>query len=79
MTGLDITQAKLEVEREVVLNERRQNYEDAPYGAMWIELPKMLFPPEHPLARNGIGDPIDLRASSLADVRAFYEAWYVPG
>jgi zinc protease len=78
MTGLEITQNKLDVEREVVRNERRQNYEDAPYGGVFLALPGLLFPAGHPLARNGIGEHVDLMASSLDDVRAFYATWYVP-
>ncbi len=78
MTGLEITQEKLDVEREVVRNERRQNYEDAPYARSWLELPRMMFPEGHPLARNGIGDHVDLLASTLDDVRDFYRRWYVP-
>lgn len=78
MTGLDITQKKLDVEREVVRNERRQNYEDSPYGMVWVELPKLMFAPEHPLSRSGIGNHEELMASSLDDVRSFYDTWYVP-
>lgn len=79
MTGLQITQTKLDVEREVVRNERRQNYEDAPYGEVWLALPAMLFPPEHPLSRSGIGEHPDLLAATLEDVTAFYAKYYVPG
>jgi zinc protease len=78
MTGLDITQKKLDVEREVVRNERRQNYEDAPYGSVWLELPKLMFPADHPLSRSGIGEHADLLAATLDDVREFYAGWYVP-
>jgi zinc protease len=78
MTGLEITQEKLDVEREVVRNERRQNYEDAPYAKSWLELPRMLFPESHPLSRNGIGEHADLLAATLDDVREFYRRWYVP-
>jgi len=53
MTSLDITQRKLDVEREVVRNEKRQNYEDRPYGAVWITLPEMLFGPDDPRADGG--------------------------
>src|SRR5262249_20288989 len=76
MTGLDITQEKMDVEREVVRNERRQNYEDAPYGEAWLSLPTMLYPASHPLSRPGIGDHADLLAASLDDVRAFYARYY---
>lgn len=78
MTSLDITQKKLDVEREVVRNERRQNYEDRPYGGMWLALPPLLYPADNPLHRSGIGTHAELNASSVEDVRSFYETWYVP-
>lgn len=77
MTSLDITQAKLDVEREVVRNEKRQNYEDRPYGGIWIELPFMLFGPDDPRHRPGIGSHEELMAATLDDVTSFYETWYV--
>jgi zinc protease len=78
MTSLDITQQKLDVEREVVRNEKRQNYEDRPYGMMWIELPRSMFPASNPLHRSGIGSHEELMAATLQDVTSFYETWYVP-
>ena len=78
MTSLDVTQSKLDVEREVVRNERRQNYEDRPYGQVWIALSKALYPSSNRLSRNGIGDHEQLMASSLEDVRSFYETYYGP-
>lgn len=78
MTGLDITQDKLDVEREVVRNERRQNYEDRPYGGIWLELPPALYPADNPLHRSGIGNHEELMASTVEDVQAFYDTWYVP-
>jgi len=78
MTGLDITQPKLDLQREVVRNERRQNYEDAPYGKVWLEIPEMLFPQEHPYYMEGIGSHEDLLAATLDTVNNFYSDWYVP-
>ena len=48
MVNLEITDDKLNSEREVVRQERRQNYEDAPYGKIWLEMPEMLYPESHP-------------------------------
>lgn len=79
MTGLEITQAKLDTEREVVRNERRQNYEDAPYGRIWLDLPEMMFPVEHPYHLSGIGTHEDLMAATLDTVTGFYRGWYQPG
>ena len=78
MTNLDITQRKLDVEREVVRNERRQNYEDRPYGSMWLALPALLYPESNPLHRSGIGTHDELMASSVEDVQGFYSTFYVP-
>jgi len=79
MTSLDITQDKLDVEREVVRNEKRQNYEDRPYGGMWIAMPPALYPESNPLHRPGIGSHEELMAASLEDVTTFYGRYYVPG
>ena len=78
MTGLDITQAKLDLQREVVRNERRQNYEDAPYGKVWLEVPGMLYPTTHPYHLSGIGSHEDLLAATLDTVTGFYADWYAP-
>lgn len=78
MTGLEISQEKLDLQREVVRNERRQNYEDSPYGAIWLELPQMLFPESHPYHLTGIGSHEDLKAASLEHVTQFYADFYAP-
>jgi zinc protease len=78
MTGLQITQEKLDIERAVVQNELRQNYEDAPYGGIWLALPEMLFPPEHPYSLEGIGSHEDLLNANLEHVQTFYRDWYAP-
>ena len=78
MTGLQITQEKLDMEREVVRNELRQNYEDSPYGGVWLALPEMLFPAEHPYSLEGIGSHEDLMNASLEHVQNFYTSWYAP-
>ncbi|MEE2751514.1 MAG: pitrilysin family protein [Myxococcota bacterium] len=78
MTGLDITQEKLDLQRDVVRNERRQNYEDPPYRSAWLELPDMLFPESHPYHLEGIGSHEDLLNASLSHVERFYSDWYAP-
>jgi zinc protease len=74
-----LTQEKFANQRDVVLNERRQNYENRPYGLAGIALSSALFPPDHPYHWITIGDPDDLRAASLDDVRTFFETYYHPG
>jgi zinc protease len=74
-----LTEEKFSNQREVVLNERRQNYENRPYGLAGVALSAALFRPDHPYHWITIGDPEDLRAASLGDVRAFFETYYHPG
>ena len=78
MTGLDINQERLDLQRDVVRNERRQNYEDEPYGDVWLALPEMLFPRTHPYHRPGVGSHDDLIAATLDHVVNFYRDWYAP-
>jgi zinc protease len=73
-----LTEAKFRNQRDVVLNERRQNYENRPYGLVSVVLAESLFPPEHPYSWLTIGSPDDLRAASLEDVRAFFRRHYHP-
>jgi predicted Zn-dependent peptidase len=65
-------------QRDVVKNERRQNYENAPYGLVDQYVDEALFPPSHPYHHLTIGSPADLDAASLDDVRQFFRSWYVP-
>jgi zinc protease len=74
-----LTEEKFVNQRDVVLNERRQNYENRPYGLAGVALAAALFPPDHPYHWITIGDPDDLRAATLADVKTFFETYYHPG
>jgi len=74
-----LTEEKFVNQRDVVLNERRQNYENRPYGLAGVALAAALFPPEHPYHWITIGAPDDLRAATLGDVKAFFETYYHPG
>ncbi len=65
-------------QREVVKNERRQNYENAPYGMVPRFVAEALYPPSHPYHHLTIGSPEDLNAATLDDVRQFFRTWYVP-
>jgi zinc protease len=65
-------------QREVVKNERRQNYENAPYGLVAQFVDEALFPPAHPYHHLTIGSPSDLDAATLEDIRGFFRTWYVP-
>lgn len=73
-----LTDAKFENQREVVLNERRQNYENRPYGFAGMAMMAALYPPDHPYSWMTIGAADDIRAARLDDVRAFFRTYYRP-
>ena len=74
-----LTQEKFDTQRDVVLNERRQNYENRPYGLAWMALTAAHYPPTHPYHWPTIGSPKDLHAANLDQVREFFNAYYHPG
>jgi zinc protease len=74
-----LSQARFETQRDVVLNERRQNYESRPYGLAQFTLHAELFGPDHPYSWPTIGEPADLAATSLDDIHAFFARYYHPG
>ncbi|AMY08783.1 protease3 [Luteitalea pratensis] len=78
-TLLDVTdQKKLDNQRDVVKNERRQGLENQPYGR-WIDiLFDQLFPRGHPYSWPVIGSMEDLSAASLDDVKDFFRRYYTP-
>jgi zinc protease len=76
--GDNIDQKKLDLQRAVVLNERRQNVEGAPYGEAEEAVNQLIYPTDHPYHRGTIGSPTDLGAASVADVKAFFATYYVP-
>jgi zinc protease len=65
-------------QRDVVKNERRQSYENRPYGMASIELDKMLWPEGHPYSWPTIGHMEDLTAASYDDVVQFFKKYYAP-
>jgi zinc protease len=76
LDGLD--QTKLDTQRDVVRNERRQSIENAPYGKAEVRMAELLFPKPHPYYGAVIGSHEDLQAATLDDVRAFFRTFYVP-
>jgi zinc protease len=73
-----LTAAKFENQRDVVLNERRQSYENRPYGLAPIAMLAALYPPDHPYHWPTIGEIADLRAARVDDVREFFATYYHP-
>ncbi len=69
---------KVDGQRDVVKNERRQSYENQPYGMVWDRLPGALFPEGHPYSWPVIGSMADLSAASYEDVVDFFQKWYGP-
>ena len=65
-------------QRDVVKNERRQSVENAPYGMAEIEIDKLLYPPGHPYSWPTIGYMEDLTAASYEDVVEFFRKYYQP-
>ena len=76
LPGLD--QRKLDTQREVVMNERRQRVDNQPYGRPYERLFELLVPAEHPYHWPVIGTMADIAAATLEDVRAFFRTWYGP-
>jgi zinc protease len=73
-----LNQQKLDNQRQVVMNERRQSIENAPYGPSSEKLVQTLFTPDHPYFGYVMGSMDDLAAATLDDVRAFYSQFYAP-
>jgi zinc protease len=74
-----LTEETLEVQRGVVINERRQTYENRPYGLADERLHELLFPGGHPYSWPTIGYTRDLEATTLDDARTFYSTYYTAG
>ncbi|HEY0708863.1 MAG TPA: pitrilysin family protein [Polyangia bacterium] len=73
-----LTEKSLENQREVVRNERRQNYDNVPYGKDRFAVNRRLYAEGHPYRYLTIGRHEDLQAASLEDVKSFFRKWYVP-
>ncbi len=73
-----LDQENLDNQREVVKNEKRQSYDNRPYGTFYEKLMATVFPPEHPYHHVPIGSMEDLNAASVDDVVTFFRTWYAP-
>ncbi|MFX0538274.1 M16 family metallopeptidase [Ornithinimicrobium sp. Y1847] len=73
-----LTQENLDVQRDVVVEEKRQRYDTVPFGDALARVCAGVFPEDHPYHHTTIGSMEDLAAASLADVHAFYVANYGP-
>jgi zinc protease len=73
-----MTQEKLDNQRDVVKNERRQRIDNQPYGDWDERLQALIFPPDHPYHHSVIGSMADLDAATLEDVSEFFRTYYAP-
>jgi zinc protease len=73
-----MTQEKLDNQRDVVKNERRQGVDNQPYGTAFEKIAETMFPKGHPYNWTTIGSLDDLTAASMDDVKAFFRQYYVP-
>jgi zinc protease len=73
-----LNEAKLANQREVVKNEKRQNYDNRPYGLVGAKINETLYPKTHPYHWLTIGSLDDLSAASLEDIKDFFRRYYTP-
>ncbi len=76
--GVAMTQEKLDKQRDVVRNERRQTSENQPYGKAELMIHPTMFPKDHPYHIPVIGSHEDLQAATVDDVKNFFAQYYVP-
>ncbi|MDD8017628.1 MAG: pitrilysin family protein [Bacteroidota bacterium] len=74
----DMTKEKVDAQRDVVKNERRQSYENRPYGYADLMVDEALYPKGYPYSWPTIGSMADLSAASLDDVKNFFHSYYIP-
>ncbi|MEU2725317.1 M16 family metallopeptidase [Streptomyces smyrnaeus] len=73
-----LDEESMENQRDVVKNERRQRYDNVPYGTAFERMTAMVFPEGHPYHHTPIGSMADLDAASLEDAREFFRTYYAP-
>lgn len=73
-----LDQERFDIQRDVVKNERRQSYENRPYGLASLRLQTALFPSPHPYSWPVIGSQEDLDAAKLDDIKDFFRRFYAP-
>jgi zinc protease len=74
-----LTEKRFETQRGVVINERRQNYENKPYGMAGFAISRAVYPSDHPYSWLPIGETADIQAATLEDVHDFFRRYYHPG
>jgi predicted Zn-dependent peptidase len=78
MKSLQITQENFENQRQTVMEERRQSYDNQPYARSFLRINELAYGEYFPYAHSTIGDMKDLQAAPLSAVQEFFEAYYAP-
>ncbi|MBZ0204197.1 MAG: insulinase family protein [Ignavibacteria bacterium] len=78
MLGFAVTEESLEVQKGVVIEEKKQVFDNRPYGSVNLEFPPRLFK-NNGYSWDTIGDTGDIEKAKLSDVKGFYEKYYIPG
>lgn len=73
-----LDEESMENQRDVVKNERRQRYDNVPYGTAFEKLTALAYPEGHPYHHTPIGSMADLDAATLEDARTFFRTYYAP-
>ncbi len=73
-----LDQKRFDIQRDVVKNERRQRYDNTPYGQAHLLLQPAVFPAPHPYSWSVIGSQEDLDAALLDDIKDFFRRHYAP-
>jgi zinc protease len=73
-----MTQERLNVQKDVIKNERRESYDNQPYGRAYEMMQALLYPKDHPYSWTGIGSMDDIGAATLEDVSEFFKKYYTP-
>jgi len=71
-----LDEKKLSIQRDVVSNERRQSYENRPYGTAWLRMMDILFPQPHPFYDGVIGTVAEIQSASLEEIKGFFRQYY---
>ena len=69
---------KFEIEKDVVRNELREQYESSPYGSLMLDLSPAMFGHDHPYGHPVIGNHDDIESASYESIRSFLKTWYTP-
>lgn len=78
MKSLAITQENFENQRQTVMEERRQSYDNQPYAKSWLRINELAYQDYWPYAHSTIGDMKDLENAPLSAVQEFFDAYYAP-